>query len=206
MRLDASHATARLGFNLGRRLAKFGSGGGRGSGCVFGTRERFLLDRLFRLVAGIIISLAGRLVLLPLLGHALLVRVAFALLLFNTQHLGTETRVAHAGGMAVGNLLGQYGIVGDLVPVDLEASKLIARPSRQAISPRGTYILEAFLLQDSEQEAGHGVVVGRHDEGWRGRVGVARVVRSKESRPTQPRDSTVEAREGRIVQYELFTT
>lgn len=38
----------------------------------------------------------------------------------DAQHGGAEAGVAHAGGVAVGDLLGEDGVVGDLVPVDLD--------------------------------------------------------------------------------------
>jgi len=74
---------------------------------------------------------------------------------------GLESRVPHAGGMAVGDLLGEDGIVGDLVPVDLERRGLVHRSP--VATDAGTYILQAFLLEDREQEPRHGVVVGGHD-------------------------------------------
>lgn len=38
----------------------------------------------------------------------------------DAQHGGAESGVAHAGGVAVGDLLGEDGVVGDLVPVNLD--------------------------------------------------------------------------------------
>lgn len=63
-----------------------------------------------------------------------------------TGYCGSEARVAHSGGMAVGDGLEQDGIGSHLIPVD---------------------VFEVLLLQDGEQEAGHGVVaVRRHDGGF----------------------------------------
>lgn len=59
---------------------------------------------------------------------------------------GSEARVTHSGGMAVGDGLYEYGVGSDLIPVD---------------------VFEILLLQNGEQEAGHGIVaVRRHDGGF----------------------------------------
>lgn len=91
---------------------------------------RLLLDAAcwgLGLVVGLALGAGGAVggacggVVLFLLGDtiAALVRAVSACGL-DAQHGGAEAGVAHAGGMAVGDLLGEDGVVGDLVPVDLD--------------------------------------------------------------------------------------
>ena len=79
------------------------------------------------------------------------------------EDLLSEARESHAGGMSVCDFLCQHRIACHLVPVNLEQEHQLSISVRHA-GPAilMTYILQAFLLQDCKQEAGHRIVVVGH--------------------------------------------
>ncbi len=100
-----------------------------------------MLDADLRLdVSGVVVVLLalglGRVVLLSL-GDAVpsVLGGAVPTCRFEVQHLGLESGISHAGGMAVGDLLGEDGIVGDLVPVDLGGGSRVSLRCQQQILP-----------------------------------------------------------------------
>jgi len=85
---------------------------------------------------------------------------------------GTEARVSHPGGVPIRDGLQQDRILSDFVPVNLRQIDGQRRSLFQDGAGCTTHVLEVLLLQDGEEEAGHGVVtVGRHGSG-RGLCGV----------------------------------
>ena len=102
--------------------------------------------------------------------------------------------------MAVCDLLGQYWVVRNGVPVNLIGQRPAPWRSNSE-SPRCPYIFEVLLLQYREEKSSHDVViVGRHDDNVNGECSDESVEGpSKGEREVLP---TVEER-GALFQFEL---